>query len=246
MAALDLAGHFDEAGTHAASSVVVVAGYVAPASDWKELERLWLEALREEGAAFYHTTDIEAQPKPRGIYRDWTREKADRLTDKVVPIAAKYAGPGVGVHVLTKDWYELLPFVKERLPNEPHKVLFQMLARACMELVVESLAPDLPIKEKVAFVFEENDFSDVTLKGYRSIKDTHPRSERFGPLSFQPDKKEAPGIQTADLFAWHYRRLTEIRQGFRSEPVHRCVGHLIGTDFVFRAIGNVREVVGIE
>jgi len=75
MALLDLNGHFDEAGTHAASNIVVVAGYVAPATEWKELERLWTEALREENAALYHTTDIEAHP-PRGIYKDWTRAKA--------------------------------------------------------------------------------------------------------------------------------------------------------------------------
>jgi len=236
MALLDLNGHFDEAGTHAASNIVVVAGYVAPATEWKELERLWTEALREENAALYHTTDIEAHP-PRGIYKDWTRAKADRLTDRVVPIAAKYAGPGVGVHIATADWYAVVPFVKEQLPNRPHDVLFQILARACMELAVESLDSNLPVEEKLAFVFEENDFSNVTLEGYQSIKRNHPLSERFGGLAFT-SKKDVIGLQAADLFAWHYRRVTEIRRGLRSDTVHRSVGQLIRSDFVFRFVNH--------
>jgi len=70
----------------------------------------------------------------------------------------------VGVHIATADWYAVVPFVKEQLPNRPHDVLFQILARACMELAVESLDSNLPVEEKLAFVFEENDFSNVILK----------------------------------------------------------------------------------
>jgi hypothetical protein len=216
-----------------------VAGYVAPARDWKELEQHWFDALHEEGAAFYHATDIEANP-PRGIYKGWTREQADRLTDKIVPIAAQYAGRGFAVHVNTADWYAILPEVKRQLPNRPHDALFQMLAKACMELVIENLAHDLAPEEKVAFVFEENDFSQVTLEGYSVIRRNNPHPDRFGPLAFEPNKKDAPGLQAADLFAWHYRRVTEIRRGFRNDPVHRSVTQLIppGSDFIFRFINR--------
>jgi hypothetical protein len=185
------------------------------------------------------TASDEANP-PRGIYEGWTRQQADRLTDKVVPIAALYAERGFAVHVNTADWYAILPQVKRVLPNRPHDALFQILAQGYMELVIENLTDDLPLEEKVAFVFEDNDFSDVTKKGYSVIRRNNPRAERFGPLSFEPDKARVPGLQAADLFAWHYRRATEIRRGFRNNPVHRSVRQLIrrDSDFVFRFINR--------
>jgi hypothetical protein len=236
MAVFDLAGHFDEAGTHAASNVVVVAGYVAPATEWKEMEKGWLEALRDQGAGvrFYHTTDIEADP-PRGIYKSWSREKADGLTDAVVPVAAKYAGRGFAVHVATADWYSVMPIVKEKLPNRPHDVLFQILAKSCMEAVIDDqIVKDLPADETVAFIFEDNDFSEVTLQGYRTLRQNHSLAHRFGALAFEPDKSKVAGLQAADLLAWHYRRVTEIRRGFRQGPIHRCVRQLFRPDFVLR------------
>src|SRR5208282_4188487 len=90
LAAIDPFGYFDEGGTHAQSRIVVIGGYVKPAVDWEPIEVEFKQILLEEGAPFYHTTDIEAYP-PRGIYKDWTKEKAERLTDRIVPIAARIA-----------------------------------------------------------------------------------------------------------------------------------------------------------
>ena len=110
----DLTGYFDEAGTHADSSVILVGGYVQSAQAWIPLEQEWKEVLKEEGLegerAFYHTTDVEANP-PRGIYKDWTRAKADRLTDRLVPIAIKYAGDAVGIYMRADNWFEAAHFM---------------------------------------------------------------------------------------------------------------------------------------
>ena len=241
IAVFDLAGYFDEAGTHAASNIVVVAGYVASGTDWKELEKCWFDALRDEGdgAAFYHTTDIEADP-PRGIYKGWSREKADHLTDAVVPIAAKYAGRGFAIHVATADWYAAMPVVKEKLPTRPHDVLFQILAKSCMEAVIDETNNKLPPNETVVFIFEDNDFSQVTLDDYKVLRRDHPLTHRFGALAFKPDKSKIPGLQAADLIAWHYRRATEIRRGFRKEPIHRSVQQLMRPDFIFRFLNRAQ------
>jgi hypothetical protein len=216
---------FDETGTHFNSSFVVVAGYVARAYDWRDLERKWRKALK--GVPYYHTTDIEANP-PRRIYQGWSRKKADALTDRVVRVAAKFRGRPVGVHVRTKLWTDAIAVLLSKLPpNQPHSVPFQMLAKECMSEVIESLPDDLAAEEKVAFVFEENDFSTATLEGYRDLKRIHPKSSRFGAIAFE--SKTFPSLQIADLLAWHYRRTKEIQFGMRHHPVHRATTKLINS-----------------
>src|SRR5574337_667214 len=42
-----LAAYFDESGIHSDSSVVAVAGYVAPVNEWQKLELEWRFFLRD-------------------------------------------------------------------------------------------------------------------------------------------------------------------------------------------------------
>jgi len=106
-----------------------------------------------------------------------------------------------------------------------------------MELAVESLDSNLPVEEKLAFVFEENDFSNVTLEGYQSIKRNHPLSERFGGLAFT-SKKDVIGLQAADLFAWHYVALPRYGVGLGQTLFIEVSGQLIRSDFVFRFVNH--------
>jgi hypothetical protein len=134
---LEPSGRFDEAGIHSESAVIVVAGYLAGAKDWAWLEKKWQAILNDEGVEFYHATDIEAEP-PRGIYKGWTRARADRLTDLVVPIATRFKGTPFGVHIKADSWYAAVPFVKDNLPERAHDGPYTLLAKDVIEQVIAS------------------------------------------------------------------------------------------------------------
>jgi hypothetical protein len=109
MAILDLKTCFDESGTDAESKVVVLAGYIATAADWTTVETGLQPVLDTDGAAFYHATDAEAEPRRRGIYKGWSRSKAHRsrskahrLTDRVAEIVASSDLIGLGISI-TRD-----------------------------------------------------------------------------------------------------------------------------------------------
>ncbi|MDO8431057.1 MAG: DUF3800 domain-containing protein [Candidatus Binatus sp.] len=229
---LDVTGYFDEGGTHAQAPVIVVAGYLSPARDWRRFEIKWNKVLRQEGALLYHATDAEAKT-PRGVYEGWTREKVDRLTDRLVPIAAQYAGRAYGVHMLASVWYAAVPFVKEFLPERSHDGPYKILAKDCIETVVNTQGPSFA--EQITFVFERNDYSSELLAGYEIIKQISPRPSLLGPIAFD-EKIENPMLQAADLIAWHYRVATEIRQGFRNDPIHRAALKLFKPTDAFRFV----------
>jgi hypothetical protein len=165
------AGFFDEAGIHSQSSIIVVAGYVARDRDWRWLEDKWKAVLKEEGADFYHTTDIEANP-PFGIYKGWSRAEADHLTDRIVAIAAHFKGRAYGVHILASVWYAAVLFVKKFLPNRSHDGPYLLIAKNCIETVIAKQPKSF--NERIAFVFARNDYTNHLLAGYEIIKQVSP------------------------------------------------------------------------
>jgi hypothetical protein len=136
---LEPSGRFDEAGIHSQAPIIVVAGYLASAKDWAWLEDKWQKVLDDfdKPVKCYHTKDIEADP-PRGIYKDWTRADADRLTDLITPVATRFKGTPFGVHIKASSWYGAVPFVKEHLPERPHDAPYLILAKDAIERAIMS------------------------------------------------------------------------------------------------------------
>ncbi len=213
----DATGYFDEAGIHAQAPIIVVAGYLAREKDWNWLEEKWTDALR--GTAYYHTTDIEHNP-PSGLYEGWTRKEADELTDRIIPIAAKFKGQAYGVHMTASTWYAAAPFVKTYLPNQPHGVPYMALAKRAIEVILNGRASYQ--KDRIGFVFARNDWRQDLLDGYDDLKKIHPRAALMGPIAVD-EMRDNPMLQAADFISWHYRRVTEIRKGFARPPLHRAV-----------------------
>lgn len=234
-AVLDLEGHFDESGTDGNSRVVVVGGYVGTAEDWRTLEKAWRIVLKEEGAEYYHATDAENARKPRGIYEKWGRKKAHRLTDRVAAIAGDSLIQGVGIYLTTDAWKSATDFLLQYFPENPYLLPYTLLAKMCIEITVESLVDDLPAQESVSFIFEENKFSKGVLDGFQRLKKEHRKKHRLKSITFE-SKECFPGLQAADLFAWHYRKLKEMQLGYRGHRLHRNITQLVKRDFKFREI----------
>jgi hypothetical protein len=244
LAVFDLTAYFDEAGTHADSKIILVGGYIQPAHSWEPLDEKWKAILKEEGLegnqAFYHAIDIEADP-PRGIYEGWSRERADRLTDLLVPIAVKYAGDPVAIYMRASNWLEAAHFMMYHLEGQPHQLPYEILTKACIDTILEERSKHLPTGERTAFLVEDNDFSGQVLAGYQRVRRNHPDADRLGTLAF-PQKTEFATLQAADLFAWHYRRAKELQLDIRPgehAALHRLTRALMQASEkpIFREVG---------
>jgi hypothetical protein len=75
-------GYFDDSGSHAASQYYVLAGFVAPVSDWKLVSDEWAHTINEEGLSYFkmsHAMAMDGQFK-----RGWTIPLRDQLILKLV------------------------------------------------------------------------------------------------------------------------------------------------------------------
>jgi hypothetical protein len=172
-----------------------------------------------------------------GLYKGWSRKDADELTDRIVPIAARFKGQAYGVHITAATWYAAVPFVKDFLPENPHSAPYLILAKRAIQTILD-LRKSYQ-KQRIGFVFARNDWRQLLLDGYDVVKTEHPRNSLMGPIAVD-DAKDNPMLQAADLFAWHYRHITEMRKGIIKPSLHRATRHLFNRrrDNVLRYISE--------
>ena len=72
---------------------LVLAGLLGPADAWGTVDKAISDALNHEGVDFYHATDVEANPRPRGIYKKWGRTRARAFTDRITATLVGVACP---------------------------------------------------------------------------------------------------------------------------------------------------------
>lgn len=231
IAVLNFTGYFDESGTHAGSRVIVVAGYVSPEREWRRLEIKWKKRLRREGAKYYHTTDIEAAT-PRGPYKGWSRLKADRLTASLLPLIRDHIKWGFAVYLLREDW-EAVKRSAQIVFRDYNKFPYVLLSKMCIEGLAVMLGKHLPKGEKISFIFERNDSSGKIVDGYNELV-KRPAYSSCGAIQIG-EKTLFPGLQAADLAAWHYRRFVEQKHGFRDDN-HPAVNTVLPQNMELRYI----------
>jgi hypothetical protein len=111
--AIMLVGYFDESGTHANSSAVFVAGYVASVEQWTTFEREWRSVWEECGIAYFHMTDWEKRSKQ---FTRWYNENRIELFQRPVLALRKTFGRGFSAIVNLSDYdnerfKSILPYV---------------------------------------------------------------------------------------------------------------------------------------
>src|SRR6266436_6070961 len=74
--------YFDESGTHRASPVVVVAGWVSTDIQWRAFSTSWQKILRVAGLTppVFHMTDFESRRPP---FSDWKNSKRIKVLQRL-------------------------------------------------------------------------------------------------------------------------------------------------------------------
>ena len=102
----DFTACFDDSGTHPESRTAVCAGYVATVEQWRNLEREWREADKQDPFMPFHLTDCLAAHRQ---FKGWNKERKYTLVKKLIGIINSRVRQGVISAVVKSDYDELVP-----------------------------------------------------------------------------------------------------------------------------------------
>lgn len=233
MAALNFNAYIDDSGSHKDSRVFVLGGCIGPASDWSLWYPQWKGLLTNPGNGhraieYFHA--VEAAHSG-GEFRGWNKEESNLFPIRLIPTIEKRRIVKFGVAIVMKDFREI---ITGKLLEE-FKSPYYLCMLSCVALLRGLLKrQDAPRKERIGYIFEEqNEFEAHAKALYSEIKSVK-RNERYykmGPIAFDT-KRNAPMLQAADLVAFETYSYMQERMGIRKREYPQRYDLLSSRNFV--------------
>lgn len=184
--------------------VLVVAGYWAPAVEWKKLEIPWTGALREEDLSEFHAEQCEqGEGEFAGKSPEERRRIHNRFTDLLVPIDMH----GIFTAIDLRAWAAITSRVRY-LRSRRYASSFHVAMQTVLEDVALGVrAVGVADGERINFVFDRRKGEEQNvLNIFSSLKDSrNPKlafvRDKLGALTFA-ESTELCQLQAADLFAY--------------------------------------------
>jgi hypothetical protein len=191
-----LFGYFDESGTDIINGQTVIAGFVAPLSEWADVMTEWNLELDRANVRPFHRVECRGR---NGSYKGWSAAKALAHIEKLAGIIAHSSLQSVSAS-FSGDWNNLglpQPFYA-RFPH-PYHVCFELLASNIVDCA-KSYG-----QNRVCLILERQD--QFSLRAQK-IYDVHKFNNKWAEIvNFTyADKATCPYLQCADHFAWEVRR----------------------------------------
>ena len=225
---LDESGNKDDA-------IIMLAGYIAPAHNWRDFEVEAREAFDAIELPYLHTVDLHRRQEE---FEGWTREQAAEFANIFFKILDQHA----------YAWFE---FSVLKSTFEAQKSVYNIEHQSsplgfCLHGLVSRLVKDEGVKD--ALDPPNVDLSFVVECGHKNEGDIRRRfnniqkqdPERFASISFEP-KKSKIALQAADFLAYfsrrlrtknpadkHYKDEMEFFETAKGAMLHR---HFLATDF---------------
>ena len=119
--------YLDESGTHDASSILVMGGAAATASQWQIFDRQWAAVLEREQLPYIHYVDLVGRRK---IHRKYSTPEVDRIGAELASIALSTIPLTVSAVLRLDDYHSIYKVeATERLSrNSPLGILFRATA----------------------------------------------------------------------------------------------------------------------
>lgn len=214
---VEVRGYMDETG-HSSDQrqrFNGMAGLIAPASHWKELERKWKETLDAFKITHFHMTEFENSERARNatrsknVFKNWSSIKKEKLFSKLLKIIETTHAFPVG-SVISMDDFRSLSDEQRKLFDDPYYLGFaNMLAYVDFFLKSTGSAPEV----KAAIVFSDQvEFRYRALQYYETAYSKE-LTTRIKPPSFD-NMRDRRALQAADIIAFEFYRECE-RQRYR-------------------------------
>jgi hypothetical protein len=209
--------YFDESGTHRASPVLCVAGYLFESEAARRFAAGWLKVLARHELSHFHMVDCAHGNEE--FARLSKQERIDVAKDLIDLIKANTLR-GVGAYLMKEAFTELMPH-HPQLGSDYNYCIWN-----CLELVGGWIA-EVSYEGDIAYFFEAGHQSQSQTNRLMTdaFSDAETRAQwRYRSHSFV-DKLEFPGVQAADIFAW--QMAIDAKHGATGRPRRKDFAYLI-------------------
>jgi hypothetical protein len=204
--------YIDDSGSAPEHRFAIAAGIVFPTKRIEAFEREWNALLGKEGVRELHASECVAH-NPHSGFADWNDARSESVLLRAQQIILKYSVKAFSIGVHKEDYNELVPKEMRLSVSRSHYVwaLSSVLGLSFdwasshstpMEYVFDNTS-----KEEKRDIQEAMDYSESIYSDHFS-----------GHYSFR-SRKEVPGLQAVDLYAWvNYQAACDTRFGIPIKP----------------------------
>jgi len=188
--------YFDESGTHDDSPVLCVAGYIFEKGSCVMFDKEWSNVLNKFNLPYFRMSACAHHSEP---FNKLTNDQCDQVARNMISIIKKWASKGIAITVEQKIYDKIVP----TSPNLGSA--YSCCMHQCL-IAVRSWADENRYTGKIAYFFEtghksHSETDQIITKLFNESALNY--SLRYAGHSFIP-KKDANGIQAADLVAWQW------------------------------------------
>lgn len=194
-----LLAYVDDSCSHVGERRLFLAGYILTEDQWQSFNLDWRTALRErKPLASLHMTQS---------FKDWTYDERAEKLHQLTGVVGKYRPMSVEVSLSTSDFKEILASNSPHDLRHPYFTCFYTWMVTAARIVHEH-----GMQGPINFVFDTQGNvgteAAVWYEPIRQIQAKHIQALFGMAPSFRNDDDE-PGLQAADMLAWHRRLLSE-------------------------------------
>jgi hypothetical protein len=213
-----LTAYLDESGTHDASPISVMAGYLGTDTQWRAFDSDWSALLQTAGVRHMHAVDLFKRTKQ---FKDWPAERVNAFAVQVDGVIARHMQVGFSVIIRDDDYRKIYvegPRPRRSRLDSKYGVCF----RACLAFAPSYIASELQLAGE-AQQRQETTINFVLEDGHRNVGDARRLYDLFKADalpewqdfvgSFDVSKKESPGAQAADFLAYCVYRVELLEHG---------------------------------
>jgi hypothetical protein len=198
-------GYFDDSGSDAGSEYYVLAGFVAPVSDWKAFSAKWRVTLdKEPSIRYFKMSEAMAMD---GLFKNgWTVPLRDQRIFELAEIIEELDPARIECFLKRSDFDN---FVSGILPgrtfSDPYFMCFYH-----MILSIAANAASIPWNKDCDFIFDDQgSLGKNAVERWDWVKENveapvNAKDLLGSPPIFRDDVKFLP-LQAADMFAWLFR-----------------------------------------
>jgi hypothetical protein len=196
-----LTGFFDESGTHAASPISAMAGFIGDSRQWRKFEKRIGKLFYRFRVNVFHTIDVR---RSDADFKGWKVDRKIQFLDEFQHVINETLETGVAAFISNEDYayYRGLNWPKGSRRDSKYALLF----RACLSQTIDSALsverwrdgkePGLQV------VLEDgHKNSEDAVRVYNWAKGRLGQSGALSGLTFDNKKTSLP-LAAADLFAY--------------------------------------------
>lgn len=204
----------DESGTHGEGDYVI-SGYLSHKSTWDFFSKVWREALHAptpRRIEYMKMSEWEHRDPAKGHsgqFLGWTNADADIKLSHMISVLQVFLKNGsIAEFTSSISWDLYRRYVDGYCLEVFDNPYYFNLRQVTLQAVQIIKKKDPAFSGKIHYVFDQGNSAEKNAPkhfGYTKLYAEPEIAACMGPISFVDDKDE-PGLQAADLIAWHTRR----------------------------------------